>query len=345
MPSTRSDDRGAILIQTAIAIVVLTSMCAFVLDMGVVWLARGQAQNAADAGALAGATARVFDEPAAVPAPGGPTETSAVYTATQNRVFGKVPGVPAPTYECPESAYGGPSPSGCVRVDVFMDGQQGPALPSFFANMFGVASQKVRATATAQAADANATDCLQPWAMPDYWVEEPITPPSAAITYRGPTEGTPTGFTQTDFQNGRQVILGPGDLQKPLEGFKYYAFEEGGAYEDAITGCTVTRQDGDLVTTLPVNVAIETGEALATLIANGPVIVPVALFDPREYVAAQTADGRFNLHIVNIIGLRITGTDPSGMIVGTIAAARGEIKAGPTVGGSSSLLKTITLVR
>jgi Flp pilus assembly protein TadG len=37
----------------------------FVTDLGALWLARGQAQNAADAGALAGAISRAFDDTSA----------------------------------------------------------------------------------------------------------------------------------------------------------------------------------------------------------------------------------------------------------------------------------------
>ncbi len=55
-------ERGAILIQVAISIMALTAFTAFVVDYGVLWVARGQAQNAADAGALAGAIALAFDD-------------------------------------------------------------------------------------------------------------------------------------------------------------------------------------------------------------------------------------------------------------------------------------------
>src|SRR5206468_4796273 len=55
-------ERGAILIQVAISIMALTAFSAFVVDYGVLWVARGQAQNAADAGALAGAIALAYDD-------------------------------------------------------------------------------------------------------------------------------------------------------------------------------------------------------------------------------------------------------------------------------------------
>jgi hypothetical protein len=59
-----------------------------------------------------------------------------------------------------------------VRVDVYRNGQLGSqTLPVFFAPLLGITSQGVRATATAQAVVANATNCLKPWIIPDKWEE------------------------------------------------------------------------------------------------------------------------------------------------------------------------------
>ena len=55
------DDRGAIIIHVAFALLALLAFSAFVVDMGVMWVSRRQAQNAADAGALAGAVALMKD--------------------------------------------------------------------------------------------------------------------------------------------------------------------------------------------------------------------------------------------------------------------------------------------
>ena len=57
-----SDECGAMVVQVAIAILTLSTFTVLVYDNGALWLARSQAQNAADAGALAGAIARSFDE-------------------------------------------------------------------------------------------------------------------------------------------------------------------------------------------------------------------------------------------------------------------------------------------
>ena len=47
------DDRGAVLIYVALVILVLMAFTTFVSDYGLLWVSRRQAQNAADAGALA----------------------------------------------------------------------------------------------------------------------------------------------------------------------------------------------------------------------------------------------------------------------------------------------------
>jgi Flp pilus assembly protein TadG len=163
----RNDESGAILIYVAIAILVLTALSAFVLDYGVMWMSRREAQNAADAGALAGAVARAYDETTDPPAAGGVAEQAAAQAATANLVFQSVPGAVV-TWDCPSYVAG----TGCVRVDVHRDGTNGSAtLPTYFAPLFGISTQATLATATAQAAVANASDCLRPFAIPDKWVE------------------------------------------------------------------------------------------------------------------------------------------------------------------------------
>ncbi len=161
-----TSERGAILIQVAIMILVLSAFSAFVLDYGEMWLGRRQAQNAADAGALAGATALGYDELAYPPSAGGAAYVSAVTTAQANAVLGQVPGVEV-LWQCPPFLAGH-----CVTVRTYRDGAFGSAtFPTYFAQLIGVTSQGVRATATALSGDANATDCIRPWAIPDRWIE------------------------------------------------------------------------------------------------------------------------------------------------------------------------------
>ena len=57
--SSRHSERGAILVQVALALLALVAFTMFVVDYGVFWVGRRQAQNAADASALAGALAKI----------------------------------------------------------------------------------------------------------------------------------------------------------------------------------------------------------------------------------------------------------------------------------------------
>src|SRR5713101_732583 len=168
-----SSERGAILIFVALSIFVLTAMSAYVLDYGVFWKSLREAQNAADAGALSGATARAYDETANPPSAGGLAYQSALKAAQANKIFGQTPGIVV-TWDCPSYVGGG---TNCVRVDAYRDGTNGSnALPVFFAALFSQSSQGVKATATAWAAVAIATNCMRPFGVADKWQELALLP-------------------------------------------------------------------------------------------------------------------------------------------------------------------------
>src|SRR5580765_189608 len=80
-------ERGIALIMVAIQILVLTALSAFVLDYGMLWLGRRQAQNAADAGALSGALARGYDDFGSPPSGTGLAAQSAEQVAMANLVW------------------------------------------------------------------------------------------------------------------------------------------------------------------------------------------------------------------------------------------------------------------
>jgi hypothetical protein len=223
-------EAGVTLIHVAIILLVLISFTAFVLDYGVMWLARRQAQNAADAGALAGAVARAYDETADPPATGGTAELAAIAAADQNMILGEAGGVRV-TWECPAFAAG----FRCVRVDVHRDGTDvdgnGTAdsnpLPTFVAQVLGIDSQQVRATATARVAVANTTNCMRPFSVADKWTDNVVSTPlqferwdsvGPNAVERNPKDvyippnasGTGTGYTP-DANLGDQVFLKRGN--------------------------------------------------------------------------------------------------------------------------------------
>lgn len=165
---TLSSQRGAVLIHVAIALLALIAFSAFVTDYGVMWVSRGQAQTAADAGALSGALSLAFDSSTDFNA----AKERARAIATANLVFGGAPDVQLTDVTFPSCPPNTPGlPDTCVKVDAFRNQTRGNPLPMFFGRLVGVNDQGVRATATAQIVTGTHTDCLKPWAILDRWDE------------------------------------------------------------------------------------------------------------------------------------------------------------------------------
>jgi Putative Flp pilus-assembly TadE/G-like len=162
------DERGAVLVHVTVAIVGLLGFAALVIDYGVMWSSRRQAQNAADAAAMAGAISLAYDDPDDFDR----ARESAVKTGTENVVFGLSPNIdPDADISFPTCPPGAPGvPDTCVRANVYRNEDKDP-LPTFFARLFGRSEQGVKATATAQLLTGNASDCIRPWAVMDKWQE------------------------------------------------------------------------------------------------------------------------------------------------------------------------------
>jgi hypothetical protein len=185
--SQSSSQRGAIVIQMAVCLLALMAFTAFVVDYGVMWASRGQAQTSADAGALSGAISLAFDSATDFAA----AQTKAQAVAKQNWVWGQAPDVLLSDVTFPRCPPGAPGvPDTCVKVDVFRNQVRSNPLPMFFGNLVGVTNQGVRATATAQIVTGDTTDCLRPWAVIDRWQE--AAPPSGVDQDPGPFGPTST---------------------------------------------------------------------------------------------------------------------------------------------------------
>jgi Flp pilus assembly protein TadG len=178
------DQQGSILIQVGVGLVVLMATLMFVADYGLMWVARRQAQNAADAGALAGAIAIAFDADDRTPT--GPAKTAAYHVALTNGIVGQQPNVTDPATSAIDIKFYSDDPTAfpatcadnsCVKVDVYRNQARNNPIPAIFGALVGVTNSGVRATATAQSAVADATDCLKPWAVVDKWAEHwPVDP-------------------------------------------------------------------------------------------------------------------------------------------------------------------------
>src|SRR4051812_39366116 len=85
-PSVRRSERGAIVIHAAVALLALTMFSAFIMDYGVLWSSRSQAQNSADAGAMSAAINMMND-----PSDLTQARVSARRVANGNPIWGQLP--------------------------------------------------------------------------------------------------------------------------------------------------------------------------------------------------------------------------------------------------------------
>ena len=165
------DERGAITIHVAIALIALLSFTTIVIDYGIMWVARRQGQNAADAAALAGAGTLSLD-------PTGYDEARQRQKYSPARTWSgdKRPRQPtswcrrcrstAPTASRPASAS-----TSCAASPIATVARTRIRCRRSLGRMIGVNSQGIRATATAQVANGNAVECIKPWVVSDKWTD------------------------------------------------------------------------------------------------------------------------------------------------------------------------------
>jgi len=265
-------ERGAITIHVALALMGMLMFAGVVIDQGVMYVARRQAQNAADAGALAGAVTLMLD-------PGKTVEAriAAQTLASQNAVWGEATAnadirvSPLP-YNCPD---GVPS---CIQVDVLRglpnshDGSTHTnTIPTYLVRLVGPVAQGVRATATAQIAAGNAVRCIKPWVVADKWVDN--TPASASNpagwdqndTFDPGDTYTPPQFAASGTNNdyGLQLVLKAGNSGTLSAGWTF-EIDLGGVgssdYRDEIERCPGYVPEVGLYKGLPVACSVKTDE-------------------------------------------------------------------------------------
>lgn len=199
-------ERGTIIIMVAVCLLALALLSGLVVDQGILYAARSQAQSSADAAAIAGAWARVRDDMANPPA----SKTSGVIwqqvtaTAARNPVWGIPP--PSATilldWTCPQTGT-----TQCVVVDVFRDGtHSSQTLPTSFLQLGGITSQRARAHAVAWPTAANETDCLRPWFVLDR-AGGGYTTGDIGTQIVLDSQVTPSGFGKLDVGSGESAIV------------------------------------------------------------------------------------------------------------------------------------------
>jgi hypothetical protein len=333
--TTREGERGAILVHVAFAVLALMAFSTFTIDYGVFWLSRRQAQNAADAGVMAGALQMIVT-PDTTPT-GLPTQVAHRLTQ-RNFVFGQVPSVtqgpPDITFPpCPPPY--DPAET-CIRVDVYRNQARNNPLPMFAGNFLGLVDQDVQAMATARLVGANYSDCNKPVAVMDQFDDKNGNGVfDAGDEYTAPSATGPgTGYSATQppvGSYGTMLVLKSGPQAQLSPGW-FHALDYGSGgdtYRDAWSGCVpgASHGIGDIVDEENGNMQGPTQQGVADLIAMdeeadwdgdeitggcmaaltcvlSPRVVPIPLFDPAHWTATG-ADNQAEIRIVNIIGFFI----------------------------------------
>jgi len=308
-----SSERGAVLVQVAIMLLGLTAMSAFVVDYGVMWTSRRQAQNSADAAAMAGAISMGFVSMSNQAL----ARQAAIDAANQNWVWGQAPSITPGDVTFPVCPPGSPGAgsNACIQVDLYRNQARGNPLPTFFGRVANVADQGVRATATAEVLFGDSTDCVKPFAIPDKWLERrnDVAPPgwSELDSYEhyaqnGNNRGQPlnpfdlyeppngpgnttgvngTGFTRTSVtlggsDYGRVITLKQGNPQDQVSPGWFQPVVivpgcvGGNCYRNAIATCTSTViGPGTVLQVEPGNMVGPTRQGMADLIALDPTAI------------------------------------------------------------------------
>src|SRR5215213_3406713 len=132
----RSDESGMALVYLAIGFMTFMAASTLAVDVGMFMTARSQAQNSADAGALAGAVALAKNSWTDRTAT-GPAVQGAISTAKKNVVIGGSPSVLSSDVTFPNDPAGNPTR---VQVKVYRTAARSTALPTLIGPLLGVTS-------------------------------------------------------------------------------------------------------------------------------------------------------------------------------------------------------------
>jgi Flp pilus assembly protein TadG len=339
------------------------------IDVGMFMTARSQTQNAADAGALAGATALAFDSFDDRSA-SGPAVQSAVNTAVVNSVIGSAPSTKPGDVSFPV----GPTGADRVKVNVFRSAPRSNAIPTLMGTLFGVPTVDVSATATAEASPANAMTCVKPFTIPDRWVENKNPPwttnstfdrydnkgnviPNADVYIPAGQPGYVGYNSSTDKGLELTIRAGTGNNVAPTMYFSWSMPSSMGGddYRGNISGCNTSLVHfSDPETQEPGDMTGPTNQGIDDLIAQDPAaywdtalnqvhstlnpsprVFPIPLFDPDYYQSGKVNGRNATLRVANWIGFFVESRSGN-QVTGRITPILGVIdnNAGPAPAGT-----------
>jgi hypothetical protein len=177
-----------------------------------------------------------------------------------------------------------------VKVTVYRRESRGNPVATLIARYFGMMTADIAATATAEAAPANAMNCVKPFTIPDKWIEKQTPPWDPDDTFDAfDKKGSPlanpdiyipagqsgyTGYNQAT-DRGTRLMIRAGTGNNITPSF-YFSIALGGttggsAYRWNIANCNTTvYHPGDLLLAEPGNMVGPTTQGAADLLAQDP---------------------------------------------------------------------------
>jgi hypothetical protein len=334
MRRLRKDERGMSLVLVGLSFMAFLSATTLAIDIGMLMTARAQTQNAADAAAHAGAVALGFND-FENRSSSGPAVQAALNAATNsaNNVMHGAVSITPGDVTFPNDPSGQPN---WVRVTVYRSAGRSNPVSTLMASFFGVTTADITATATAEAALANAVTCVKPFALPDRWTEKqtpgwdqndtfsafPANPSVQPDIFKTASAAGYTGYTVMD--KGMQLTITP-EVGTVIKGNMFWNLNlpGGGGFFSDITGCDPsTMRYGD---PLAIEASASPGDitsGISSLIAqdpsaywdsgNGkvvssqfpsPRVVIVPTYDPLYFDQGKKVGNFTQLRVSNFVGL------------------------------------------
>src|SRR5262245_56388658 len=349
----REDESGMSYVFIGMGFMAFLSASMLAIDVGMLMTARNQAQNSADAGALAGATALGFDN-YEDRSPTGPAVTNARGASTLNQVMAKNVSVLVEDVQFLNDPTGEPNR---VRVFVRRSAARGNPVSNLIATYFGIPFTDIGAVATAEASPADSMTCVKPFAIPDRWEEHQtgewdpedkfdyLDKAGVRIgnpdVYRDPWDPNPTGYDARR-DRGMLITLKANNDDKIAPSI-YYPWDMEGEDQGAddyrwnIGNCNVQIMEyGDYFVPKPGNMPGPTKAGMDDLIAldpnaywhttenrvvstkhPSPRVIAIPLFDPVVYEEGKHSGRQASFRFVNYLGFfveRMQGNEVVGHI-------------------------------
>ena len=370
------DERGMSFLFVGLGFMAFMIATTLAIDVGLFMTARSQAQNSADAGALAGATALAVNSFTDHTA-SGPAVQSALTASTANQVIAANVSVGTSDVQFLTG------PSGLqnrVRVTVYRTAARSNALPTLMGQLFGVSRVDVVATATAEASPSNAETCLKPFTIPDKFIDNHDPGgwfPGAQFdpakdTDIGPSDPVNyTGFN-ADRDKGIEMTLKANNTSNVTSSF-YNPYDLPGSigaadYSNNIAACNPAKvHPGDTLPPENGNMVGPTKQGMDALVAEdpdaywdtsckcvqgsafptgrSPRIVIIPLYDPIVFANGAAHGKNIDLQFTNFLGFFLEPLTAGGEVKGRITPVGGLIDANAGPAPAAAFPYVIRLVQ